>query len=149
MKVLLSQDVKKLGKAGEIVDVSDGYAKNFILPKKLGIEATAKVLNEWKLKKGSEANRKEQERQQALALVQEMKEWTVVLKEKAGQDGRLFGSVTSKDIAQAVKEQYGTDIDRKKILLKDPLRAVGGYSVEVRLQAEAVGQLSVMIQPLE
>ena len=149
MKVLLSQNVVKLGKAGEVVEVSDGYAKNYIIPRKLGIEATPKVLNEWKLKKGSEANRKEQERIQAKAMVKEMENWTVVLKEKAGQDGRLFGSVTSKDIAQAVKEQYKIDLDRKKIILKDPLRAVGGYSVEVRLQAEAIGQLSVVIQPLE
>ena len=149
MKVLLTQNVIKLGKAGEIVKVSDGYAKNFIIPKKLGIEATAKVINEWKQKKGSEANRKEQEKLQAKAMVKEMENWTVTLKEKAGQDGRLFGSVTSKDIAAAVKAQYNVDLDRKKINLKDPLRAVGGYSVEVRLQAEAIGHLAVVIEPLE
>ena len=149
MQVILIEDVKSLGKKGTIVKVNDSYARNYIIPRKLGIEATPKVLNEWKLKKGSEANRKEQERIQAKAMVKEMENWTVVLKEKAGQDGRLFGSVTSKDIAQAVKEQYKIDLDRKKIILKDPLRAVGGYSVEVRLQAEAIGQLSVVIQPLE
>ena len=149
MKVLLLQDVKKLGKAGDIVEVSDGYAKNFIIPKKLGREATKQVQNEWQQKKGSEANRKEQERLQAIALVAELKDKVVVLKEKAGKDGRLFGSVTAKDLAEAMKTQYGVDIDRKKINLKDPIRAVGNYSVEVKLLAEAVGQMTVQIQPQE
>ena len=149
MKVLLLQDVKKLGKAGDIVEVSDGYAKNFIIPKKLGREATKQVQNEWQQKKGSEANRKEQERLQAIALVAELKDKVVVLKEKAGKDGRLFGSVTAKDLAEAMKAQYGVDIDRKKINLKDPIRAVGNYSVEVKLLAEAVGQMTVQIQPQE
>ena len=149
MKVLLLQDVKKLGKAGDIVEVSDGYAKNFIIPKKLGREATKQVQNEWQQKKGSEANRKEQERLQAIALVAELKDKVVVLKEKAGKDGRLFGSVTAKDLAEAMKAQYGVDINRKKINLKDPIRAVGNYSVEVKLLAEAVGQMTVQIQPQE
>ena len=147
MKILLLQDVKKLGKSGEIVEVSDGYAKNFIIPKKLGREATKQVQNEWAQKKGSEANRKEQERLAAIELVSQLKDKVVVLKEKAGQDGRLFGSVTAKDLSEAMKKQYGVDIDRKKINLKDPIRAVGNYSVEVKLQAEAVGQMIVQIEP--
>ena len=147
MKILLLQDVKKLGKSGEIVEVSDGYAKNFIIPKKLGREATKQVQNEWAQKKGSEANRKEQERLAAIELVSQLKDKVVVLKEKAGQDGRLFGSVTAKDLSEAMKKQYGVEIDRKKINLKDPMRAVGNYSVEVKLQAEAVGQMIVQIEP--
>ncbi len=147
MKILLLQDVKKLGKSGEIVEVSDGYAKNFIIPKKLGREATKQVQNEWAQKKGSEANRKEQERLAAIELVSQLKDKVVVLKEKAGQDGRLFGSVTAKDLSEAMKKQYGVEIDRKKINLKDPIRAVGNYSVEVKLQAEAVGQMIVQIEP--
>ncbi len=147
MKILLLQDVKKLGKSGEIVEVSDGYAKNFIIPKKLGREATKQVQNEWAQKKGSEANRKEQERLAAIEPVSQLKDKVVVLKEKAGQDGRLFGSVTAKDLSEAMKKQYGVEIDRKKINLKDPIRAVGNYSVEVKLQAEAVGQMIVQIEP--
>ncbi len=91
MKVMLLEDVKKLGKAGDVVDVSDGYAKNYILPKKLGREANADVLNQWKLKKGSEANRKAQEKQEALELAAKLEQKTVVLQVKGGDNGRLFG----------------------------------------------------------
>lgn len=149
MKILLLQDVKKLGKAGEIVDVSDGYAKNYIIPKKLGREATAQVMNNWKQQKASEANRKEMEKQQAIATVKDLGNKVITLKEKAGQDGRLFGSVTAKDLAEALKTQYGIDVDRKKINLKDPIRAVGNYSVEIKLLAEATGLLTVQILPQE
>ena len=149
MKILLLEDVKKLGKAGEIVDVSDGYAKNFIIPKKLGREATAQVMNNWKQQKASEANRKELEKQQAIATVKDLENKVITLKEKAGQDGRLFGSVTAKNLAEALKAQYGIDVDRKKINLKDPIRAVGNYSVEIKLQAEAAGHLTVQILPQE
>ncbi len=149
MKILLLQDVKKLGKAGEIVDVSDGYAKNFIIPKKLGREATKQVQNEWQQKKGAEANRKEQERLASLALAKDLDNKVITLKEKAGKDGRLFGSVTAKDLSEAMKQQYDIEIDRKKINLKDPIRAVGNYSVEVKLQAEAIGHMVVQILPQE
>ena len=149
MKVLLLEDVKKLGKAGESVEVSDGYAKNYILPKKLGREATNQVMNNWKQQKASEANRKEMEKQQAIATVKDLETKVITMKEKAGQDGRLFGSVTAKDLAEALKQQYGVDVDRKKINLKDPIRAVGNYSVEIKLQAEAVGRLTVQILPQE
>ena len=149
MKVLLLEDVKKLGKAGEIVEVSDGYAKNYILPKKLGREATNQVMNNWKQQKASEANRKEMEKQQAIATVKDLETKVITMKEKAGQDGRLFGSVTAKDLAEALKQQYGVDVDRKKINLKDPIRAVGNYSVEIKLQAEAVGRLTGQILPQE
>ena len=136
-------------KSGEIVEVSDGYAKNYILPKKLGREATNQVMNNWKQQKASEANRKEMEKQQAIATVKDLETKVITMKEKAGQDGRLFGSVTAKDLAEALKQQYGVDVDRKKINLKDPIRAVGNYSVEIKLQAEAVGRLTVQILPQE
>ena len=102
MKVLLLQDVKKLGKAGDIVEVSDGYAKNYLMPQKLGIEATKEVMNEWKLKKGSEANRKEQEKQAAVEMAARLSKEKVKLEVKGGEGGRLFGSITAKDIADAV-----------------------------------------------
>ena len=104
MKVLLTEDVKKLGKKGEIVDVSDGYAKNFILPKKLGIEATKAVLNEWQIKKGSEENRKRKEEEQAKAQAAELSGKEVVIRTKTGEGGRLFGSITSKDVADVIEK---------------------------------------------
>lgn len=149
MKVLLLEDVKKLGKQGEIVEVSDGYAKNYILPKKLGKEANKQVMNEWLQKKGSEENRKEQERLDAIVKVRELEKLTVVIKGKAGDGGRLFGSITSKDLVEALKKQHGIEIDRKKISLKDPIRAVGNYSIEIKLHPDAVGRLTLQIQPQE
>ena len=137
MKVLLLQDVKKLGKAGDIVEVSDGYAKNFIIPKKLGREATKQVQNEWQQKKGSEANRKEQERLQAIALVAELKDKVVVLKEKAGKDGRLFGSVTSLMIQEELAK-LGYNIERKRIeVATHTIKQVGMYSARIHLYENA------------
>ena len=147
MKILLTADVSKLGKAGDLVDVSDGYAKNYIIPRKLGKEATKQVQHEWEQKKSREAYLKQKEREQAIETAKNLGSKVVVLKQKAGQDGRLFGSVTAKEIAEALKEQHSIEVDRKKILLKDPIKAVGGYTVEVRLMADAVGKLSVMIEP--
>lgn len=149
MKVLLLQDVKKLGKQGEIVEVSDGYAKNYIIPKKLGKEANNAVLNEFNLKKGAEANRKEKERAEAIANAEKISKLTVTIREKAGADGRLFGSVTSKDLMEELKKQHDVAIDRKKILLKDPIRAVGNYSVDIHLHKDATAHLTVQILPKE
>ena len=149
MKILLLEDVKKLGKKGEIIEVSDGYAKNYILPKKLGKEATKQVMNEWTQKKGSEANRKEQERLEAIATMQKLEKLTVVMRGKAGDGGRLFGSITSKDIAEALKEQHGVELDRRRINMKDPIRTVGNHSIEVKLHQEAAGRLAVSVLPLE
>lgn len=148
MKVFLLQDVKKLGKAGEIVDVSDGYAKNFILPQKLGKEATKEVLNEWKLKKGAEANRKEQERTEALARAAQIKGKEITLKAKGGENGRLFGSVTTQDIADALKAQHGIEVDKKKIVMKDSIKNAGIYEAEIKLHpvASAVMKVCVTIE---
>ncbi|MBQ7064990.1 MAG: 50S ribosomal protein L9 [Firmicutes bacterium] len=149
MKVMLLQDVKKLGKAGEIVEISDGYAKNFILPKKLGKEATNEVLNEWKLKKGSEANRKLQERQEALATAAELSSKSVVLQVKGGENGRLFGAVTAKDIAEALDQQHGVKIDKKKIQLKEAIKTVGNYEVEIKLHPVASAKIAVKVEANE
>ena len=149
MKILLLEDVRKLGKKGEIVEVSDGYAKNFIIPQKLGREATKQVLNEWTQKKGSEANRKEQDRLESIEMVRTLEKTPIVIKGKAGDGGRLFGSITSKDLAEALKEQHNVDLDRKKIILKDPIRAVGNYSIEIRLHPDAIGHLTVQVQSQE
>ena len=146
MKVFLLEDVKKLGKAGDIVDISDGYAKNFILPKKLGREATNDVINEWKLKKGAEANRKQQERQEALEQAREITGKVVTLKVKGGENGRLFGSVTAKDVADGLKEQYGIQVDKKKIQMKDAIKNEGSYEAEIKLHPVASAKITVKVE---
>ncbi len=146
MKVFLLEDVKKLGKAGDIVDISDGYAKNFILPKKLGREATNDVINEWKLKKGAEANRKQQEREEALAQAKEITGKVVTLKVKGGENGRLFGSVTAKDVAEGLKEQYGIQVDKKKIQMKDAIKNEGSYEAEIKLHPVASAKITVKVE---
>lgn len=146
MKVLLTQNVLKLGKAGEIVEVSDGYGKNYLLPRKLGIEATKTVINEYELKKGSEAVRRERERQEALALQASLKGKAVTITGKAGEGGKLFGSITGKEIAEAVKDQLGLDIDKKKIVLKDAIKAVGTFSATLKLYTEINAELTVKVE---
>jgi len=148
MKVFLLQDVKKLGKAGEIVEVSDGYAKNFILPKKLGKEATKEVMNEWNIKKGAEANRKEMERQAAIDLGKEIQGKSFTMKVKGGGQGRLFGSVTSKDVADALNEQLKINVDKKKVLMKDNIKAVGSYDVEIKLHPEVTAKVKINVEEL-
>lgn len=145
MKILLLQDVKKLGKAGDIVDVSDGYAKNFIMPQKLGKEATKEVLNEWKLKKGSEANRREQEKQAAIAQAEELSKVKIKLQVKGGEGGRLFGSVTAKDVADALEKQAGIKVDKKKVQLKDGIKNADAYQVEIKLHPAATAKVSVQV----
>lgn len=145
MKVILIQDVKSLGKKGEIVNVSDGYARNFILPKGLGLEADAKNLNDLKLQKANEAKKAQQllEAAQELAKVLETKE--VVLKMKSGKDGKAFGSVSSKEIALAAKQQCDLDLDKKKIQLPESIKALGVYEVGVKLHPQVTGKLKVKV----
>ncbi|MCI8633600.1 MAG: 50S ribosomal protein L9 [Lachnospiraceae bacterium] len=146
MKILLTEDVKKLGKKGEIVDVSDGYAKNFILPKKLGIEANKAVLNEWQVKKGSEENRKRKEEEEAKALAKELTGKEVVIRTKAGDGGRLFGSITSKDVAEAAEKQLGLKVDKKKIQMPDAIKGVGEYTVTIKLHAKAAAEIRLKVE---
>lgn len=145
MKVILIQDVKSLGKKGEIVNVSDGYARNFILPKGLGLEADAKNLNDLKLQKANEAKKAQQllEAAQELAKVLETKE--VVLKMKSGKDGKAFGSISSKEIAAAAKQQCDLELDKKKIQLPESIKALGVYEVGVKLHPQVTGKLKVKV----
>lgn len=145
MQIILLEDVKTLGKKGEIVDVSDGYARNFVLPKKLGVEANAKNKNDLKLQKANaDKLAKEQlEAAKELAGVLETKE--VILKMKSGEGGRAFGSVSSKEIAQAAKEQCGLELDKKKIQLPEPIKALGVYEVAVKLHLKVTGKLKVKV----
>ena len=124
MKVILLQDVKSLGKKDEIVDVSDGYARNFVLPKKLGVEATPKNLNELKLKKAHEDKVAAEKLAAAKELAEKMKDESVTLSIKVGEGGRTFGAVSSKEIAEAMKKELGYDIDKKKIVVKEPIKSL-------------------------
>ena len=136
MKVILLQDVKALGKKGEVVNVNDGYARNFILPKKLGVEANGKNLNDLKLQKNNEAKVAQEHLDAAKKLAEELKAGKVVLTMKVGEGGRTFGSVSSKEIAEAVKEQMHLDIDKKKIQLKEQIKTLGTHIVSVKLHPE-------------
>lgn len=133
MKVILLTDVKTLGKKGQIVQVSDGYARNYLFPKGLAQPADAKNVNAAKIKAGAEAHRKEVQRKNARELADGMSGLTVKIYTKAGDNGRLFGSVTAAEIADALKEQYDIDVDRKKIKIKEPIKAVGIFEVQAHM----------------
>lgn len=146
MKVILLQDVKALGKKGEVVNVNDGYARNFILPKKLGVEANGKNLNDLKLQKNNEAKVAQEHLDAAKKLAEELKAGKVVLTMKVGEGGRTFGSVSSKEIAEAVKEQMHLDIDKKKIQLKEQIKTLGTHIVSVKLHQEVTAELNVSVK---
>ena len=146
MKVILLQDVKSLGKKGEIVNVNDGYARNFILPKKLGVEATGKNLNDLKLQKNNEKKVAQENLDAAKKLAAELAEGKVELAIKVGEGGRAFGSVSSKEIAAAVKEQMGLGVDKKKIQLKEAIKSLGTHIVAVKLHPEVTAELKVSVK---
>lgn len=145
MKVILLEDVKSLGKKGEIVNVNDGYARNFILPKKLGLEATGKNLNDLKLHKQNEEKVAQEVLDAAKELAKKIEAGKVEVTIKTGEGGRTFGSVSSKEIAVAVKEQMGYDIDKKKIQMKDAIKSLGTYIVPVKLHAKVTAELKVHV----
>ena len=146
MKVILLEDVKSLGKKGEVVNVNDGYARNFVLPKKLGVEATGKSMNDLKLQKANEEKVAKEHLEAAQAFAKEMENDHVVVSIKAGEGGRTFGSVSSKEIATAYKEQCGKEIDKKKIILPEPIKSFGVYEVAVKLHPKVTGTLKVKVQ---
>ena len=146
MKVILFEDVKSLGKKDDIVDVSDGYAKNFILKKKLGAEATPKALNDLKLKKQNEDKVAAEKLAQAKEFASRIAESSVEVHIKAGADGKAFGAVSTKEIAQAAKEQLDFDIDKKKLVLKDHIKSLGTYMVPVKLHPKVTAELKVIVK---
>ena len=146
MKVILLQDVKSLGKKGESVNVNDGYARNFILPKKLGAEATAKNLNDLKLQKNNEKKVAQENLDAAKELAAELAAGKVELAIKVGEGGRTFGSVSSKEIAAAVKDQMKLDVDKKKIVLKENIKTLGTHIVNVKLHPEVTAELKVVVK---
>ncbi len=145
MKVILLQDVKSLGKKGEIVNVNDGYARNFILPKKMGVEATGKNLNDLKLQKNNEEKVAKEHLEAAKELGTKISAGKVTLQIKVGEGGRTFGSVSSKEIAAAAKEQMGLDIDKKKIQLKETIKMLGTHIVPVKLHPQVTAELKVVV----
>ena len=144
MKVILLQDVKALGKKGEIVNVNDGYARNFILPKKLGVEANNKNMNDLKLQRQREEKIAQENLEAAKELAGKLAGGNVKLAIKVGEGGRTFGSVSSKEIAAAVKEQMGLEIDKKKIQLKETIKMLGTHPVPIKLHPEVTAELKVV-----
>ena len=145
MKVILKEDVKSLGKKGEIVNVSDGYARNMILPKKLGVEATSKNLNDLKLRKANEEKVAQENLDAAKAFAEELSTKEVILTLKVGEGGRTFGAVSSKEISVAAKEQLGLDIDKKKMKLEESIKTLGTYEVPVKLHKDVTAKLRVVV----
>lgn len=145
MEIVLLEDVKALGKKGQIVKVNDGYARNFILPKKLGVEANAKNLNDLKLKKANEEKVAAEQLAAAKKLAAEMEEMSVTVSIKAGEGGRTFGSVSTKEIAKAAMEQLKLDIDKKKMVLPEPIKSLGVTEVPVKLHKDVTAGLRVKV----
>lgn len=146
MKVILLQDVKTLGKKGDIVDINEGYARNFVLPKKLGLEANNKNLNDLKLQKANDAKIAKEQLEQAQDLAKKVEELSVVTYIKSGEGGRTFGSVSSKEIAKAMKEQHGIELDKKKISLQDSIKSLGVHEVTIKLHPKVSATLRVKVQ---
>lgn len=148
MKVILLEDVKKVGKKGEIVEVSDAYARNVLLRKNAGVEATSANLNTLKLKKANEAKVAAENLADAKALKEQIEKGSVSLKVKTGEGGKLFGSVSNGQIADAMKEQLGIEVDRRKIVIAVPIKNVGEMSVDVKLHPEVKAELKVKVESL-
>ena len=148
MKIILKHDVKGTGKKEQMVEVSDGYARNFLFPKGLAVEASASNVNIMKTKKEAEANKKAREIAQAKELAKKIKDITLTLKVKAGDNGKLFGSITSKDIAEAMKLQQKLELDKKKLVMPDALKSVGTFEIEVKLYPEISSKFTVKIESL-
>ena len=145
MKVILLEDVKSLGKKGQIVKVNDGYARNFILPKKLGVEANTKNLNDLKLQKANEAKVAAEQLAEAKALAAKIDELSVTVSIKAGEGGRTFGSVSTKEIAKAAADQLHLDIDKKKMKLDEPIKTLGNHIITVKLHKDVTAKLTVSV----
>ena len=146
MKVILLQDVKGKGKKGQMIEASDGYARNFLLPKKLAIEATADAINTKKMNDKATAERIAREKAEALELSHKLRELTLVVAAKGGGNGKLFGSVTNQEIADALKAKSGVTLDKRKIVISDPIKNVGTYTVTCKLGYEITAPLTVKIE---
>ncbi len=146
MKVILLEDVKSLGKKGEIVNVNDGYARNYILPKKLGLEANSKNLNDLKLQKSNQERIAKENLEAARELAGELEKGQIELSIKVGEGGKSFGSISGKEIAAAVKEQMNLDVDKKKIQLKEVVKTLGEHQVPIKLHPQVTAQLKLIVK---
>lgn len=146
MKVILTEDVRKVGKKGELVEVSDGFARNVLFRKKQALEATKKAINELKLQDQAEIKRLEEELEAAKELGEKIRGMEVVVTMKAGSGGRVFGSVSTKEIVQAAKSQLGLIVDKKKLVLKDPIKSLGTHLVPLKLHAKVTSELKVKVE---
>ncbi|HCJ10608.1 MAG TPA: 50S ribosomal protein L9 [Clostridiales bacterium] len=149
MKIVLVQNVPKLGKRGEVVAVADGYARNYLIPRGLALEATPANLKRFEAEQAAAKRRAEREAAEAQAAAEQLEGLRLTVKAKAGEEGRLFGSVTAKDIAESIKEATGLDIDRKRIEIEEPLKALGDHRVTVRLSPEIAREITVTVEALE
>ena len=145
MKVILQQDVKGQGKKGQLVEVSDGYARNFLLPKKLAVAATAENINTMKQQEKARKAQEAAEKAEAEALAKQLEGVMVKIPAKAGEGGRLFGAVTAKEISEALSAQHGLNIAKTKLALDEPIKACGGYQVKAKLGYEIIGTVNVMV----
>lgn len=145
MKVILLQDVKSLGKKDAIVEVSDGYGQNYLIPRKLAVAATAGNMNEVRQRKDSLDNKAKKELAAAKEYAEKLNEKIVSISAKVGENGKLFGAISNKDIQDAIKEQYGLDVDKKKIILNDPIKNVGSYEVEIKLYTGVSAKIIVKV----
>lgn len=148
MKVILLQDVKGKGKKGQMLEISDGYARNYLLPRKLAVEATADAVNTKKMNDKAAAEKAAKERAEALEISRQLREMTLVVTAKGGGAGRLFGSVTNQEIADALKAKSGIALDKRKIVINDPIKSVGTYTVQCKLGYEISAPLTVKIEEL-
>ena len=148
MKVILLQDVKGKGKKGQMIEVSDGYARNFMLPKKLAIEATADAVNTMRMNDKAAAEKAARERAEAVETSRKLREMTVTVTAKGGGAGRLFGSVTNQEIADALAKASGIKLDKRKIVISDPIKSVGTYTVNCKLGYEITAPLTVKIEEI-
>lgn len=146
MQVILLQDVNKLGKKGDVVKINDGYARNFILPKKLGLEATEKNLKDLAIQKAEEEKRQQEIYAEAVALGKELESKKVTLQIKGGEGGKTFGSITAKEISQGLKDQTGIEIDKKKLVLADAIKTAGAFKVGVKLHPKVTVDLNVAVE---
>ena len=148
MKVILLQDVKGKGKKGQMLEISDGYARNYLLPRKLAVEATADAVNTKKMNDKAAAEKAAKERAEALEIARQLRELTLVVTAKGGGAGRLFGSVTNQEIADALKAKTGIALDKRKIVINDQIKNVGTYTVQCKLGYEITAPLTVKIEEL-
>lgn len=145
MKVILLQDVKGKGKKGQLLEVSDGYARNYMLPRKLAVEANADNMNTMRMNDKATAERQAKERAEAMEIMKKMKTFTLTVGAKGGGAGRLFGAVTAAEVAEALQKQQGITIDKRKISLEEPIKTVGLYTAKCKLGYEIVGELKVQV----